>query len=90
MVKSGDFHLDHWVSNDIRLLVKLPPFDSKSNKFINIGAYDAEIILGITERPATNILGFRMKLIHITYTSVELLSKVRVFFTLRELLQNLL
>ena len=83
-LKHGDFHLGHWVANDNRLLEQLSPPDpakgSNSATTINLGADDAKMVLGITWRPATDMLGFRVKLENITYTRVGLLSKVAGLF----------
>ena len=76
-LKHGDFHLGHWVANDNRLLEQFSPPDpakgSNNATTINLGADDAEMVLGITWRPATDMLGFRVKLENITYTRVGLL-----------------
>lgn len=72
------------MANDNRLLKQLSPPDparwSSNATTINLGADDAEMVLGITWRPATDMLGFRVKLENINYTRVGLRSKVAGLF----------
>jgi hypothetical protein len=81
-LSSGDFHLNHWVSNDARLLEQLSLPDPKESSVntVNLGADDAEMVLGVTWRPATDVLGFRVRLAEINYTRAGLLSKVAGLF----------
>jgi hypothetical protein len=72
------------VANDSRLLEQLAPPDSpkgsSNDPTINLGADEAEMVLGLTWRPATDMLGFRVKLADIHYTRVGLLAKVAGLF----------
>jgi hypothetical protein len=81
-LSSGDFHLNHWVTNDARLLEQLSIPDPKESgvNTVNLGADDAEMVLGVTWRPATDVLGFRVRLAEINYTRAGLLSKVSGLF----------
>ena len=92
-LKRGDFHLGHWVVNDPRILeaVKSPHLNQEKavddvtrettqDAAVSLGGDDPEMLLGSTYRPATDMMGFRVKVTDVRYTRLGLLSKVAGLF----------
>ena len=83
VLANGDFHLGHWVSNDTRLLGAVQSStdggSSNKNTTCSLGD-DPGLILGIVWNPATDMLGFRVKMASVIYTRVGLLSQVAGLF----------
>lgn len=77
---SGDFHLGGWALNDPAVLEAMRPackLDEKMDGVANdLGTDDLETVLGITWRPSTDRLGFRVKEKEMIFTRVGLTSMV--------------
>ncbi|XP_032782640.2 uncharacterized protein LOC116920627 [Daphnia magna] len=80
VLANGDFHLGSWASNDPAVLTALQSSqDENGNNALttrDLGSDDVETVLGITWRPTTDMLGFRVKEKEVTFTRIGLASMV--------------
>ncbi|XP_046450173.1 uncharacterized protein LOC124198385 [Daphnia pulex] len=76
----GDFHLGGWASNDPAVLDAIQPACRVKEKMDggaqDLGADELETVLGITWRPSSDLLGFRVKEKEVIFTRVGLASMV--------------
>jgi hypothetical protein len=79
-LSSGDFHLGGWASNDPAVLDAIQPACRVKEKMDggaqDLGADELETVLGITWRPSSDQLGFRVKEKEVIFTRVGLASMV--------------
>jgi hypothetical protein len=77
---SGDFYLGGWASNDPAVLDAIQPACRVKEKMDggaqDLGADELETVLGITWRPSSDQLGFRVKEKEVIFTRVGLASMV--------------
>jgi hypothetical protein len=84
VLAGGDFHLDDWASNDPVVVAAMQPMkegiDGRDLTTRDIGESELEILLGITWRPSTDLMGFKVKERQVTFSRTRLASVVAGLF----------
>ena len=85
VLAGGDFHLDGWASNDPVVTTTMQPrkeaTDGRDLITQYIGESEVETLLGLTWRPSTDRMGFKVKEKQVTFTRTGLASVVAGLFS---------